>query len=387
MIPEMGPTATQHEASISNTLELPVSIFCMYMIFLHMMCHVCSTGCPSFLGTGENGLPRCKMRTPDYMEGEWRAMEERCRPKTLEDINTWAYPYQSDCNQQIHMCQPDTDKCRRKVMKINEYAWFPKSCSLESWDALKLSKAVGARRVVMVGDSLTVQQFFSLRQLMDPAVAQREHATNFYFHTVDNGFFQVVGVQFLAGRGFFRSGEQQLHVLPNATWYEAAQVADILIISTGHHWHRKDPTYGKYNQMALNVLQALQKSFRGELVLFRTSPWGHASCDSITEPLADAGAASLEGDPFHWMLPIHAESIWSSLALQVGLGGKFLVNNASMTLLRGDAHVDTQYRLSGNPFADCLHNCMPGTPDYWNWILYNTVMGWPLINKPLAASS
>ena len=31
---------------------------------------------------------------------------------------------------------------------------------------------------------------------------------------------------------------------------------------------------------------------------------------------------------------------------------------------------------------DCLHNCFPGPPDYWNWLLYHTIMGLDLSTPP-----
>lgn len=45
----------------------------------------------------------------------------------------------------------------------------------------------------------------------------------------------------------------------------------------------------------------------------------------------------------------------------------FRVVNTSLTMLRGDAHVDITYGLEDpvTTFADCLHCCSPGAPDYW----------------------
>ena len=52
------------------------------------------------------------------------------------------------------------------------------------------------------------------------------------------------------------------------------------------------------------------------------------------------------------------------------MGDMFRVVNSSITMLRGDAHVDRKRFLNGGAFTDCLHNCWPGPPDWWNLILY-----------------
>ena len=56
------------------------------------------------------------------------------------------------------------------------------------------------------------------------------------------------------------------------------------------------------------------------------------------------------------------------------LEDRFRVLNVSFSAYRADAHVgwkvrDKQLKL------DCLHWCMPGVPDYWNYLLYNLLMG------------
>ena len=93
-------------------------------------------------------------------------------------------------------------------------------------------------------------------------------------------------------------------------------------------------------------------------------------------PLANVLSAmkSVENDPFQWMHSIRAEGIWYDIAKDLHISSKFSFNNASMTLLRGDGHVDLQHTPTGKSFGDCLHNCMPGIPDFWNWLFYNTIL-------------
>jgi len=52
----------------------------------------------------------------------------------------------------------------------------------------------------------------------------------------------------------------------------------------------------------------------------------------------------------------------------------FHVVNTSLTMLRPDGHVGVMVGSSGKAWEDCLHNCLPGPADYWNWLLYNALV-------------
>ena len=187
----------------------------------------------------------------------------------------------------------------------------------------------------------------------------------------------MIGSQFLVGEPFNQVENQSLNVLPTSLWIQTVRTADILILNHGHHWHRRDENFGLYRAMATNVMRALKQEFKGTHVVFRTSNWGHYGCHHIKHPLTSI-SNNLAHDPYSWMQPIYSDYIWGDVANELGLGPFFQFNNASLTLLRGDAHVDQQHTLSGVPFIDCLHNCVPGAPDYWNWLLYNSIMSFRL---------
>lgn len=72
---------------------------------------------------------------------------------------------------------------------------------------------------------------------------------------------------------------------------------------------------------------------------------------------------------FRWETPIQSEYQWSELADETGLADMAHIINSSITMLRGDGHVDIRHGLDGNEWDDCLHNCFPGPPDWWNLLL------------------
>ena len=84
-----------------------------------------------------------------------------------------------------------------------------------------------------------------------------------------------------------------------------------------------------------------------------------------------------------WLKTIQLEDHWVHAAQELGISSKFLVANTSITMLRGDAHVDNVRSLEGNLWPDCLHVCFPGSPDTWNWVLYNLLMSLDLSADPV----
>ena len=71
--------------------------------------------CPPYLGTGENGLPRCDMQagSQDYLSGSWQLPPRLCRPSRLADLADLAYSYQEagPCAGQPQ-CHAVGDPCR-----------------------------------------------------------------------------------------------------------------------------------------------------------------------------------------------------------------------------------------------------------------------------------
>lgn len=81
---------------------------------------------------------------------------------------------------------------------MNSWAWYPSTCSLESFNGLKLSRKLAGREVLAIGDSLGVQQFVALAQLMCPNQEQCAISTVLdpnrdwtHFYTLHSALFQM----------------------------------------------------------------------------------------------------------------------------------------------------------------------------------------------------
>ena len=45
----------------------------------------------------------------------------------------------------------------RKMANMSSWAWFPSKCSMETFDALRLSRKLAGREVLAIGDSIGVR--------------------------------------------------------------------------------------------------------------------------------------------------------------------------------------------------------------------------------------
>ena len=265
-----------------------------------------------------------------------------------------------------------------QVLQLASYEWHPWECNLQAFSAQELDRKLAGKRVAFIGDSIHLQQFYSFKHLMGEVTAGPQPAQWGHFFTHSGAQFTVQAAQLLVGQQCCNQfQEQSLEVLPDAEWMALAQQADILVLNTGHHWHRRDAAWHSWPAMVRNVMQRLQADFKGSHIIYRTSSWGHHRCPTITQPLPtlDDALEYMENDPYHWFAPIHSEHLWQAAANDLGMGHRFRYVNASMTLLRGDSHLDRQMDSDGSAFDDCLHYCpLAGPPDYWNWVLFNTLM-------------
>lgn len=74
---------------------------------------------------------------------------------------------------------------------------------------------------------------------------------------------------------------------------------------------------------------------------------------------------------YNWLKPVLSEhTVWEQQAEKHGLASQFhYLNVTHHSRYRADSHVDKNY----HGVTDCVHWCLPGVPDTWNWLLYNLI--------------
>ena len=305
--------------------------------------------------------------------GHWTRQPRACWPRDAEELQQYAYGWiPANCVPSVHMC--DTDFCAHKVLRMAHWSWQPQFCDLLDFEATRLSQALAGKKTLFLGDSLMVEQFVSLRELLGALIVDK---TNLWQFTTRHGAL------FDLHQAYFLVGDESNHSLPlneplevdvrQGPWLDLAAQADIIVINTGHHWHARDPQFRLYSEMVSGVLRAVSAVFQGEHLIFRTSSWGHTKCHLEFEP--NRNMADSQDDPYQWSKPIQNEFLWQDLASKhLSNHERFSVINASLTMQRADGHPGFKFYNDGHVLRDCLHNCLPGVADYWNWLLYNTLL-------------
>ena len=313
------------------------------------------------------------MESQEYMRGDWELLPKHCWPQDDDDMATYSYAYDvmRGCNEAVHLCEPGASVCAWKANHLARWQWQPATCRLRTFNSRELARITAGQRILFLGDSLMVEQFDSLKALM-----QKEVKTSIawdQFETISDGQFEVHGLWHIVGRGNEAQATADLFNIQDQEWRHKLQKADILVFNTGHHWHRLDPDFLQYQKMVRAFLATLASDFQGSSVIFRTSPWGHYNCSQAVRPVREFVLPAY--DYFQWGKPIMAESVWADLAQSdLNPSLNFQIANASITRLRADGHIDRRLGPNSCAWEDCLHGCLPGPADYWNWLVFNILM-------------
>ncbi|CAI5510874.1 unnamed protein product [Closterium sp. Naga37s-1] len=120
----------------------------------------------------------------------------------------------------------------------------------------------------------------------------------------------------------------------------------VLVLNRGAHYVEDEEFTEQLNRTLTRVREAAPEL----LIIYRSTPPGHAHCENITAPLKEPQDPS--SLPFHW----GEFGRQNKLARQMveAVGGVFM-DVDPMTSLRGDGHM--------SPPNDCLHYCLPGPLD------------------------
>ncbi|OAY56092.1 protein trichome birefringence-like 4 isoform X2 [Manihot esculenta] len=294
------------------------------------------------------------------------------------------------------------------------YRWKPHGCRIPRFDGRKMLEMLRGKRLVFVGDSLNRNMWESLvcalreslknkSRIFEVSDRRELRTQGFYsFKFIDyNSSVDFVKSPFLVqewkASDKTRSRKETLRldmIQATSTKYHEA---DIIIFNTGHWWTHQKTYKGKdyfqegshvYNR--LQVTEAYTKAlgtwaqwvdanidgsrtrvfFRGYSAShFRKGQWnsgGH--CENETQPVRnDTGLA-----PYPWMMSI-LESVISEMKTPV-----FYLNISKMTDYRKDGHPSIyrqpEIRRTHGMTQDCSHWCLPGVPDFWNELLYATLL-------------
>ncbi|KAL7087107.1 hypothetical protein ACP275_13G045400 [Erythranthe tilingii] len=270
-----------------------------------------------------------------------------------------------------------------------KYKWQPTGCKLPRFNGVDFMRKLKGKRLMFVGDSLSLNQWQSLTCLLHVALPQAKHIS-YTKDGLSNFTFPEYDVSLLFLRNAFLVdivSEPRGRVL-RLDSISASKIwggMDVVIFDSWHWWlhsGRKQPwdwvVYGNTTVKDLDRMTAYEKALNTwakwidsnvdstkTQVFFQGVSPDHAGgpgssekgCEGQTKPLQSPGSPH----PAEQVL----EKVLKGMSKHVNL-----LNITRLSQLRIDGHPSIYGRFGGRKTDDCTHWCLSGVPDIWNEILY-----------------
>ncbi|KAK9085796.1 hypothetical protein Sjap_026207 [Stephania japonica] len=275
-----------------------------------------------------------------------------------------------------------------------KYRWKPNGCELPRFDGLDFMMRYSGKKIMFVGDSLSLNQWQSLTCMLHTSDPQAK-----YTLTQINGLstFTILkyNIKVMLNRNAFLIdivGESRGRVLKLDSIDNGKEWlgADMLIFNTWHWWlhtGRKQPwdlivegntTYKDMNRLIAyeKALTTWRKWVDKNVDLTKTSIFfqgvspDHSNGIDWGEPKANnCLGRSVPFDKSTYPAGQHpAETILKKVLNQL-TKPVYLLDVTKLSQLRIDGH-PSAYGFSSKKFPDCSHWCLAGVPDTWNQLLY-----------------
>ena len=115
-------------------------------------------------------VPLCRVLDGDHLQGRW---VQNCDPQTITRPDRYAYGHTlpgSPGNWDYRQCFKMSYEERERSRAALSWSWQPAGCRLRKVEGATFSAWLGQRTLLLWGDSLTGQQFYSLVFMLGDAV-------------------------------------------------------------------------------------------------------------------------------------------------------------------------------------------------------------------------
>ena len=355
----------------------------------------------------------CGTSNVPYSEGHWKHVNLDA-PATVADFHELAkyrcgaMSLSAKTNTLHFLCGHLSGEDLQRAFNQFSWQWQPNQCylpgrfgpDLDNFLKQFFKKAEGSK-IILVGDSITFEQFLSLRCLLGRDVVSQDVPTA--FRVTNDIEIRLINSPHLVNKTTLKvtdegknissvpQDQQTSNYLSNETLQKdfalsliedkytwetfdsgigSSFVQDMtdpgiyLVLNTGAHWHGNIKGYGI---MVLNILSYLQENFRGKRVFYRATGHGHTGCKDVAGPLKSIPKGN-QNVSYNWRLFEHYNAIWKYELMRLNDDRFVYLDTFAISEDRADSHSMSIFK------TDCLHYCLPGVVDFWNLLLLSFIV-------------
>ncbi|KAG6393836.1 hypothetical protein SASPL_144410 [Salvia splendens] len=291
-----------------------------------------------------------------------------------------------------------------------KYTWKPNNCKLPKFSGVNFLRRFQGKRILFVGDSLSLNQWESLACMLHASVPQSNYTikktggvSTFYMPEYNMSLMlsrNALLVDLIVDRK--RGRVLKLDSIKNGKSWKGF---DMLVFNSWHWWvHKGRQTPWDYIEFGGEVYKDMDRLKAYELGLRTWSNWVDSNINSLKTRVFFQGISPTHYNGTKWnnaspkgstcygeTKPVRG-SVYPGPDLPAVAVVKRVLRNmttpvqlldvTTLSALRKDGH-PSAYGIGGKKGNDCSHWCLAGVPDTWNQLLYATLLakGFHLIPK------